>query len=58
MSNEIPNPGSKEAIALGCKCPVIDNYHGDGVPSGNGNPSTFWYSFDCPVHTSKTLYED
>jgi len=25
-----PNPGSDEAIKLGCKCPVLDNEHGAG----------------------------
>jgi hypothetical protein len=28
-----PNPGSDEAVKLGCTCPVEDNKHGDGVPS-------------------------
>jgi len=51
MSNEMPNPGSKEAIAQGCKCPVMDNNRGAGVPNGHGNPPVFWYSSDCVVHT-------
>lgn len=25
-----PNPGSDEAIKLGCSCPVLDNAHGWG----------------------------
>jgi hypothetical protein len=40
-----PNPGSDEAIKLGCTCPVIDNNHGAGC--GNG---LFWISFECPLH--------
>ena len=51
-----PNPGSDEALALGCKCPVIDNEYGKGVPwprtdglDPNGHPS-FWISQDCPLH--------
>ncbi len=51
MTSETPNPGSKEAIAMGCKCPVFDNHHGVGVPNGQGNPPVFWYSSDCVVHT-------
>ena len=51
MSNEIPNPGSKEAIEQGCKCPVMDNNSGAGVPNGHGNPPSSWYSSDCVVHT-------
>lgn len=48
-----PNPGSREAIALGCKCPVLDNAHGRGYLGGvkNENGETvFVYSFGCPVH--------
>jgi hypothetical protein len=40
----MPNPGSDEAIKLGCTCPVMDNAHGrraDGL---------FWIVADCPVH--------
>jgi hypothetical protein len=40
-----PNPGSDEAIALGCKCPVIDNGHGKGRGDG-----LFWFNGDCPIH--------
>ena len=58
MSNEMPNPGSTEAIEQGCKCPVLDNNHGTGLPYGKDGELTFWYSSDCPLHTSKTLYED
>ena len=39
-----PSPGSNEAIALGCTCPVMDNNHGLGE---NG---AFWISCDCPIH--------
>jgi hypothetical protein len=38
-----PNPGSPEAKAKGCKCPVLDN---DG---GRGN-GPFWVRDDCPAH--------
>lgn len=43
MSNK-PNPGSKEARALGCTCPVIDNHHGHGADG------YFWVSENCPLH--------
>lgn len=45
------NPGSDEAIAKGCICPVLDNGHGKG--SGrvdeDGNPQ-FWVTQGCPIH--------
>ena len=53
MSNEMPNPRSKAAIEQGCKCPVMDNNRGAGVPNGHGNPPVFWYSSDCVVHTEE-----
>jgi len=40
------NPGSSEAIALGCICPVMDNHYGKGI---DGN---FWYTEYCPYHFS------
>lgn len=42
-----PNPGSDEAIALGCTCPVLDNGHGRGYM---GKPGVFWVSEGCPLH--------
>jgi hypothetical protein len=47
-----PNPGSQEAIYLGCICPVIDNHYGKGVETENGEVH-FWYTAECPVHQSK-----
>jgi len=46
MATESPNPGSTEALAQGCTCAVLDNYHGRGF----GNPPQFWISEDCPLH--------
>jgi hypothetical protein len=43
-----PNPGSDEAVKLGCTCPVEDNKHGDGVPSSIG--PLFWMGKNCPLH--------
>jgi len=47
-TNAVPNPGSNEARARGCTCPVIDNHHGRGVPLPGGNK--FWITGNCPVH--------
>lgn len=44
-----PNPGSKEAIELGCTCPVLDNCHGRGFCAKDGEPM-FWISENCPIH--------
>ena len=45
-----PNPGSPEAQALGCTCPILDNNYGAG--SGWG-PDKWWITEGCPVHTGK-----
>lgn len=45
-----PNPGSPEAIAAGCLCPVIDNHHGKGIPVGKDRSPLFWHSANCPLH--------
>jgi hypothetical protein len=42
-----PNPGSDEAIAAGCHCPVMDNRRGRGYM---GQPNMFVYTARCPVH--------
>ena len=54
----VPNPGSDEAGALGCLCPVIDNAHGRGAYGGgvigeDGQP-LFWRRDDCPLHGVQT----
>lgn len=51
---DTPNPGSDEAIALGCTCPVMDNGRGLGA---YGTKGLFWYSGDCPVHGDKEKAE-
>lgn len=47
MGMTTPNPGSNEAIALGCVCPVLDNNHGLYAPHP---PEGFWISGDCKLH--------
>ena len=44
-----PNPGSQEAIWLGCLCPILDNHRGHGIPQKKG-PPLFIYTAECPVH--------
>lgn len=43
-------PGAKEAIAAGCKCPVLDNGHGQGAYIDQDGSPVFWFNFDCPLH--------
>lgn len=38
-----PDPGSDEAIPLGCICAVLDNGHGRAI--------RFWITIGCPVHS-------
>lgn len=40
-------PGSDEAIAAGCKCPVLDNAHGRGYL---GQPGAYCFSSGCELH--------
>ena len=49
MSNK-PNPGSWEAIKMGCKCPVLDNEHGEGAYIDENGVPQFWIAEDCPIH--------
>lgn len=48
-----PNPGSKEAIDLGCVCPVLDNAHGRGAWGTRGVKAIFWICGDCKLHYHK-----
>jgi len=43
------NPGSELAEAKGCTCPVMDNFHGRGFPSGES--VVWWINADCPIHS-------
>ena len=47
------NPGSDEAIASGCTCPVMDNGHGRGYLGGvtdEQGQTVFVIVVDCPIH--------
>lgn len=43
-SHPTPAPGSPEALAQGCRCPVMDNRRGRGVEG------RWWIAGDCPLH--------
>jgi hypothetical protein len=52
-TEEILNPGSKEARARGCQCPVIENHHGRGVGGGirgEDGQLIFDVSGNCEMH--------
>jgi hypothetical protein len=53
----IPNPGSKEAIDVGCVCPILDNNFGAGIGKDKDGTTLFWYNSDCPIH-GKLLTKD
>jgi len=40
-------PGSDEAIAAGCICPILDNAHGKGFMGIEG---LYCYNGLCPIH--------
>lgn len=44
-----PNPGSDAALAQGCKCPVLDNGHGDQALADDRGG--FIVTVGCPLHT-------
>lgn len=45
----IPNPGSDEAVAMGCTCPVLANGRGRGAWNQGKDPN-FWIDGRCPIH--------
>lgn len=44
---KVPYPGSDEAIKKGCKCPILDNGHGD---KEIGRIRGFWINANCSLH--------
>lgn len=52
----VPNPGSLEAIELGCTCAVLDNCHGAGR-GGDGEKFGWFITGGCPVHTPLPVEE-
>ena len=51
MTDTKPNPGSTDARAQGCTCPVIDNHHGDGFE--RFGERLFWINDNCKLHGKK-----
>lgn len=51
---KLPNPGSREAIAQGCKCPRMDNGYGRGYMGIEGE---FVRSELCPLHGAELREE-
>lgn len=47
-----PNPGSDEAVAIGCICARMDNGYGKGYM---GQPGIYVYTVGCPVHQLEDL---
>lgn len=48
-----PNPGSDKAIALGCRCAVLDNHHGRYPCMGYDDETgeALWSTTEnCPLH--------
>ena len=54
--SDTPTPGSDEAIALGCRCPSIDNGHGRGR-GGDGKKYGWFINENCPLHGKDHLYD-
>jgi hypothetical protein len=44
-------PGSDKAVKAGCRCPVMDNHHGKGIPTESGEPM-YWLVSNCPLHSN------
>ena len=47
---EVPKPGSDEALTLGCTCAVMDNNYGKGNV-GRLQDIWWWITESCPLHT-------
>lgn len=60
--NTKPNPGSDEAVALGCKCPRMDNCYGKGGRIVDNQLQfahpQFVISGDCELHWNDIEDED
>jgi hypothetical protein len=53
---EPPPPGSRDAIAKGCKCSAIDNNYGKGTQQGD--EFLFFPELECPLHGIDALMKD
>ena len=48
------NPGSSEAVAKGCLCPVMDNRYGRGHHEDLKGNIVFVMNLECPIHGDKS----
>lgn len=55
MKSNTSNPGSKEALALGCACSVLDNCRGRGI-FGEGEKFGWIMNGNCPLHGDDEKY--
>ncbi len=59
QSKGIPNPGSDEAIALSCLCPIIANNHGhQGLGREGLLLGGWWITENCPLHDVREKEEE
>lgn len=56
MDHRELKPGSPDAVNAGCKCPVYDNNHGEGV--FYKGERQHWINGECPVHGIKEGQSD
>lgn len=49
MRDDVPAPGSKEAVDNGCTCAIMDNCYGKGI-GGDGARWGWWITQGCPLH--------
>ena len=47
-----PKPGSREAVALGCRCPVFDSHFGRGY---DGERFGWVFNAECDVHAGTDI---
>lgn len=47
-------PGSDDAKAAGCLCPVLDNARGRGAYIDAERGPQFWITEGCPLHDAPT----
>ena len=58
IQTRVPNPGSDAAQISGCKCPVLDNHHGEGIPGESPGTFHYWINGNCPIHGTDDWRED
>jgi hypothetical protein len=56
-TKDVPDPGSPEAVKLGCTCPIDDNQNEEGITTSE--PITiFWVNGKCKLHGPETTGDD